>query len=587
MNPSCHSMVLWSTLAFALCACTDDGREGNPPETISYAAFPVEGGYADSTTKAAVGIHRVQNGQVIAACTGTLIAPNLVLTARHCVASINGDASQCNSGATFGTTWPASQMRVFNDQTFSYQTHYHPVSQVIVPSENRTCGRDVALLILSESFTASAATPIEPRVGEQAHFNETYSAVGYGNTCGTCSDGGLARYRRDNLDVACVGSCGYPAYAGSEEFWGGDGVCSGDSGGPALDAQGRVIGVASRAGVDGGHCVQSIYERVDAQCQLIKNTAVQAASAGGYTAPAWANGACTSSQTCDDCMNGSVTGGVCTSAYDACANDADCTAFMQCTQGCTTDACYAGCYQSHPAGEKLYAAIITCACDTACPQVCATQCATAQCGFTINGAACNSCFTQKCCSQGYACADDPVCNALVVCMSTCTTQACINSCRSGYQAGTALYDALDTCLGTDCAADCGGGGTGGTGGAGGTGGSAGTGGTGGSAGTGATGGSAGAGGAIGGSGGQDTGGSGGRDTGGTAGVGGDPGSGGTPGTGGAVPPDAGNQPAEDLSVEEGAGCGCRTRSSSSLPGNMLTGAAAAVAIALIRRRRRR
>ena len=58
-------------------------------------------------------------------------------------------------------------------------------------------------------------------------------------------------------------------------------LVGGDSGGPALDSQGRVIGVASRGGESNGQCIQSMYERVDSYKDFITTNTITAANNAG------------------------------------------------------------------------------------------------------------------------------------------------------------------------------------------------------------------------------------------------------------------------------------------------------------------
>src|SRR5262249_32191683 len=125
-------------------------------------------------------------------------------------------------------------------------------SEVLAPpGGDSVCGRDVALIVLSECIDAKSATPIAPDLDTDVARQETYAAVGYGVSHRGADDAGLRR-RRDRLHVVCVGdSCGSGQIEEGE--WRGDhGICSGDSGGPALDEDGHVIGVTSRgpAGCD-------------------------------------------------------------------------------------------------------------------------------------------------------------------------------------------------------------------------------------------------------------------------------------------------------------------------------------------------
>jgi hypothetical protein len=69
------------------------------------------------------------------------------------------------------------------------------------------------------------------------------------------------------------------------EFIASSPVCSGDSGGPALDKSGRVSGVTSR-GDD--KCTIGIYSSVSAWRDFIIEKTFAAAESGHYAAPAWA-----------------------------------------------------------------------------------------------------------------------------------------------------------------------------------------------------------------------------------------------------------------------------------------------------------
>ena len=88
----------------------------------------------------------------------------------------------------------------------------------------------------------------------------------------------------NDLNVACVGTA-CANLGGTRSEWGAvTPVCSGDSGGPALDAQGRVIGVASRGNAA---CDSALYGSVASWKSLIVDTAIDAATSGGYTPPGW------------------------------------------------------------------------------------------------------------------------------------------------------------------------------------------------------------------------------------------------------------------------------------------------------------
>jgi hypothetical protein len=220
----------------------------------------------------------------VSSCTATLIAPNLLLTARHCISP--GDNGNVICGrAGLGSPVKGESAVFTNDAIPSHRSVLYRGAEVRVPFEGTdTCGYDVALVILASNVASVVATPAVPRIDRLAEPGEPYTAIGYGvNAEGESNEG---RMSLDDLEVRCTaGACGRQFQVVPNEFMGETGVCSGDSGGPALDADGKVIGVVSRGSEP---CETPIYGSVASFRDFIVETAFDAAAAGGYPAPFWA-----------------------------------------------------------------------------------------------------------------------------------------------------------------------------------------------------------------------------------------------------------------------------------------------------------
>jgi hypothetical protein len=259
-------------------------------------AQEIYGGVDDTVHTNIVGIVIASSGG-IGSCTGSLIAPNLVLTARHCVSEVSGDGIVCSSFTQNGMTYqpsvsaapyPAGAFSVTTDQVISQRSRFYRVGRVIVP-DNTTgqpmCGRDIALLQLSTPVTS--VTPIVPRLDIEPRVREIFTASGYGATNGRGSGSG-SRRMRDGLTVEHVGLA--QARPGlivltREEWLANTGTCQGDSGGPAIDPIGQVFGVLSRG--EANACNSPVYTRVDSYADWIRASAAAAAAAGGYAPPSW------------------------------------------------------------------------------------------------------------------------------------------------------------------------------------------------------------------------------------------------------------------------------------------------------------
>ena len=197
-------------------------------------------------------------------CTGTLIAPNVVLTAGHC-SSV--------TGAAVGTpaTWPAALIDVRIGGTKYGEGERVPVSSVVAhPNYNLSAGYDISLLRLSRNSTK---TPVKVAGAADTGLwgaGTMEWIVGWGVT----EEGGDSPdvLQEAQVPVTTDSYCG-KAYsdfdartmlcAGFPE--GGVDTCQGDSGGPMFGGSGtgmRVVGATSfgegcaRAGKPG------VYARV-------------------------------------------------------------------------------------------------------------------------------------------------------------------------------------------------------------------------------------------------------------------------------------------------------------------------------------
>ena len=252
------SILPAALVASALIACSSGERGAPlPTEHVSQASSPVINGKNSDKSQDAVVllIHYDPSVGDVAACTGTLIAPRLVLTARHCVADTDASAACDVDGTPLAqgavrANHPANTMYVFTgpkrpDFSTGDVTPAGVGIKVLDDGGKNLCNHDIALVVLKEPVANAKLAPL--RLDAPIVKNEVLTAIGWGVTDATPNP--ETRQQRTGIKVLEVG----PDDTGTSpvppnEFQVGESICSGDSGGPAIADTGAIIGVVSRGG---------------------------------------------------------------------------------------------------------------------------------------------------------------------------------------------------------------------------------------------------------------------------------------------------------------------------------------------------
>jgi hypothetical protein len=179
------------------------------------------------------------DGEIVGGCTATLVAPNLIVTARHCVSTLS-DGSRIESDHRPGDLVVSTGVDARAPES--------PVvaargKAVFVEGVSRIEGNDIALVLLDRRLSHVPFAPI--RLGRRVTPGESLTAVGWGIE----ANGELPNARKEisRIGVKVVGT--EPNVGSLEsEFVIGQAACSGDSGGPMLSESGAVVGIISRVG---------------------------------------------------------------------------------------------------------------------------------------------------------------------------------------------------------------------------------------------------------------------------------------------------------------------------------------------------
>lgn len=207
-------------------------------------------------------------------CSGALVAPNLVLTARHCVSkaitttpSCDADGRSHNGAHVSEDADPGSISIYIGDAVrVDRDAPRARAVRTFRPAGNVLCNADVAFLVLDRPILDLPILSL--RLESSVESGDQVLPVGFGggdaNIIGT-------RKARNHSQVLAVGPAANDstgAVLGPSEFEVEVATCRGDSGGPAFDLRtGEVVGVISR----GGSCTAKgnhVYTRVDSYSRL-------------------------------------------------------------------------------------------------------------------------------------------------------------------------------------------------------------------------------------------------------------------------------------------------------------------------------
>lgn len=272
-----RSVVLLPTLLLAA-AC---GQAADDPALGSLQQAVVNGEVSSASDDSTVYLltHPADGDPV--SCTGTVVAPNLVATALHCVThstlgyfTCEPDGSLTATNRDDGTMGPLLQpaeVAIYVGQDIRHAPVAAHGARLLGTGSPQICRGDLAFVVLDQALDV----PVSPiRISYGVEPGDFVRVLGYGETETYGDSGRHVRSGRRVIDVGPLSEDQPSVSASPRTFVVNEGPCHGDSGGPAYSEEtGALVGVYSLAAGDSctGVGVRNVYTHLSTYSSFVLN----------------------------------------------------------------------------------------------------------------------------------------------------------------------------------------------------------------------------------------------------------------------------------------------------------------------------